>query len=471
MVTRAPSLKAISISIGFALSCVGLIIFVWVAFGGSVPLAPQGYRVSAVFNETGLLVPNADVRLAGVNVGKVVSVRPEGTKSLVLMDLEQRFVPIPADTRAILREKTLLGEAYVELSSGNRSGPKLADGGTIPNAQVGSTQQLDQVLNAFTPRVQREFQAFLGGTGAALAGRGQDLNDAFGNLGPAASELDALAGVLNGQGPALSAMVRDSGTVLSVLGQRGSQLGSLVSSGDAVVSATSAEGRSLTAAVRAFPAFLVRVRSGLVAVNRTLGVLRPSLDALSPVVGLVRPALVDLTGLSGSLVSLLARTPAVFGEAERVLPDVTRFLSGLKPAVDTVLPFAEQVVPVINVVSDYRSQLVLGMADLAAILQARSAANTTSDALGEPVGVANYVRQVLTFGPDSAFGQSTRNPAVRSNTYFAPGALAAIGNGGEASASCAGTGTGNVPCRLQPGFAWGHGIPTGYYPHVKAVKP
>jgi phospholipid/cholesterol/gamma-HCH transport system substrate-binding protein len=471
MVTRAPSLKAISIAVTFALSCVGLIIFVWVAFGGSVPLAPQGYRVSAVFNETGLLVPNADVRLAGVNVGKVVSVRPEGTKSLVLMDLDQRFAPIPTDTRAILREKTLLGEAYVELSSGNRSGPKLPDGGTIPNSQVASTQQLDQVLNAFTPPVQREFQAFLGGTGAALAGRGQSLNDAFGNLDPAASELDALATVLNGQGPALSALVRDSGTVLSVLGQRGSQLGSLVSSGDAVVSATAAQARSLTAAVHAFPGFLVRVRSGLVAVNRTLGILRPSLDALSPVVGLARPALVDLTGLSGSLVSLLRRTPAVFAEAERVLPDVTGFLSGLKPAVNTVLPFAEQVVPVIDVVADYRSQLVLGMADLAAILQARSTANTTSDALGDPVGTAQYLRQVLTLGPDSAFGQSTRNPAVRSNTYFAPGALEGIGNGGEASASCAGTGRGNVPCRLQPGFAWGHGIPTSYYPRVKAAKP
>ncbi|HET9074207.1 MAG TPA: MlaD family protein, partial [Solirubrobacteraceae bacterium] len=319
MVTRAPSLRAILTAVGFALSCVGLIIFVWVTFGGSVPLAPQGYRVRAVFNETGLLVPNADVRISGVNVGKVVSVSSEGTKSLVTMDLGSRFAPIPTDTRAVLREKTLLGEAYVDLSTGAGSGPKLVDGGTIPNSQVASTQQLDQVLNSFTPPVQRDFQAFLAGTGSALAGRGQDLNDAMGNLDGTATELDALAGVLNAQGASLSSVIRDSGSVLSALGSRGSQLASLIASGDRVFAATRSENRSLRATVGAFPGFLTQLRSTLVRVGHTLGVAKPSLDALGPVAPLARPALADLTGLSGPLIRLLARAPGVLGEANRAL--------------------------------------------------------------------------------------------------------------------------------------------------------
>jgi hypothetical protein len=120
------------------------------------------------------------------------------------------------------------------------------------------------------------------------------------------------------------------------------------------------------------------------------------------------------------------------------------------------------------VVSDYRSQLILGMADLAAILNAQTSANTTSDALGIPAGTAKYVRQVLTLGPDSLFGQTTRSPAVRSNTYFAPGALASVGTTGETAASCAGAGAGNVPCQLQPAYNWGYGIGSTYYPRVKA---
>ena len=472
MVTRAPSFRSIAIAVGFCLSCVGLMIFVWVQFGGSVPLAAQGYRVSAVFNETGLLVPNASVRISGVDVGKVVSVQPEGTKSLVVLDLEPRFAPLPADTRAILREKTLLGEAFVDLSTGNRAGPRLRDGGTIPNAQVARTQQLDQVLNAFTPPVQRDLQRFLGGTGAALRGQGQALNDAFGNFDPTATELDQLAGVLNAEGGNLSAMIRDSGTVLSALGSRGSALARLINSGDSVFAATRAVNRSLTRSVQAFPAFMAQLRRSLVALNTTLGIAKPSLDVLQPVAPLLRPSLADLTSLSGPLIGLLKAAPSVLAEANRALPDVSTFVRDLKPVANALLPAAEQLVPMINIVADYRSQLVLGMVDLSAILNGQMSANTTTDALGVPAGQAKYLRQMLTLGPDTIYGQTTRNPALRSNTYFAPGALASVGTTGEASASCAGTGaSGNVPCRLAAGYSWGHGIPTSYYPRVRAAKP
>jgi virulence factor Mce-like protein len=469
VVTRAPSLRSIAIAVSFALSCIGLIVFVWVQFGGSVPFAAQGYRVRAVFNETGLLVPNADVRIAGVNVGKVVSVSSEGSKSLVTLDLAARFAPIPAGTRAILREKTLLGEAYVQLSTGAGAGRKLPDGGTIPNAQVSQTTQLDQLLNAFTTPVQHEFERFLDGTGAALRGQGQDLNDAFGNFDPAATELGQLAGVLNAEGPDVETMIRDSGTVLTALGDRGAQLQSLINSGDSVFRATSAENRSLTATVKAFPGFLVQLKRTLVKLNTTLAVARPSLHALAPVAPLVKPALVNLTRLSGPVVSLLKRAPAVLRVARRDVPDITAFAKGLVPVANTLLPAAEQLVPAINIVADYRSQLVLGMTDLADILNAQTTANTTSNSLGVATGQAKYLRQLLTLGPDTFFGQTTRSPAVRTNTYFAPGALNGVGNGGEAASSCTGAGAGNVPCQLQASYTWGHGISPSYYPHVTAA--
>ncbi len=75
MVTQAPKRSAVLAALAFTLSCVGLMIFVWTQFGGTIPFQPQGYRIHALFKETGLLVPNADVRISGVNVGKVASVR------------------------------------------------------------------------------------------------------------------------------------------------------------------------------------------------------------------------------------------------------------------------------------------------------------------------------------------------------------------------------------------------------------
>src|SRR5207248_98101 len=176
MVTQAPKRGAVLAAVGFALSCIGLVIFVWTQFGGTVPFAPQGYRVHAMFRETGLLVPGADVRISGVDVGRVTGVVHRGLDSRVTMDIFQQYGPIPRDARAILRQKTLLGEAYVALSAATGKGPKLPDGGTIPQSQVGSTQQLDQVLGAFGKPTQRDLQAFLSGSATALAGRGEDLN-------------------------------------------------------------------------------------------------------------------------------------------------------------------------------------------------------------------------------------------------------------------------------------------------------
>lgn len=74
MVTQAPRRSAVLAALAFTLSCIGLMIFVWTQFGGTIPFAAQGYRIRALFKETGLLVPNADVRISGVNVGKVAAV-------------------------------------------------------------------------------------------------------------------------------------------------------------------------------------------------------------------------------------------------------------------------------------------------------------------------------------------------------------------------------------------------------------
>ncbi len=95
MVTQAPKRSAVFAAVAFALSCIGLMIFVWTQFGGTIPFGPQGYRIHALFKETGLLVPNADVRIAGVNVGKVASVQARGVNSYVT---DGPTAPVRADS-------------------------------------------------------------------------------------------------------------------------------------------------------------------------------------------------------------------------------------------------------------------------------------------------------------------------------------------------------------------------------------
>ena len=54
MQKSAPSFARIAAMVLFALSCFGLVLFLWLAFGGPVPLKPKGYRVTASFAEAAL---------------------------------------------------------------------------------------------------------------------------------------------------------------------------------------------------------------------------------------------------------------------------------------------------------------------------------------------------------------------------------------------------------------------------------
>ena len=48
---QAPSTGRILTMVAFAASCVGLLLFLWISFGGAIPFAAQGYRLKAEFNE------------------------------------------------------------------------------------------------------------------------------------------------------------------------------------------------------------------------------------------------------------------------------------------------------------------------------------------------------------------------------------------------------------------------------------
>ena len=71
MQKQAPSIGRILVAAGFALSCFGLILFLWIAFGGPTPLKAKSYRVTAYFPEGTQLAVESDVRIGGVSVGKV----------------------------------------------------------------------------------------------------------------------------------------------------------------------------------------------------------------------------------------------------------------------------------------------------------------------------------------------------------------------------------------------------------------
>ena len=97
MIKQAPSIGRILTMVAFALSCFGILIFLWLSFGGSVPLQPEGYRVQVSFPEATQLAQEAEVRISGVKVGKVRKVEPneDSGRTEATIELDARYAPLP----------------------------------------------------------------------------------------------------------------------------------------------------------------------------------------------------------------------------------------------------------------------------------------------------------------------------------------------------------------------------------------
>ena len=124
MQKRAPTLANILVIVLFALSCFGLLLFLWDSFGGPVPLKPKGYRFTVELSRTLALAEQSDVRISGVDVGHVVGLatHANGTTD-VTVEMDHQYAPISSADRMVLRQKTLLGETYIELLPPGTPGP------------------------------------------------------------------------------------------------------------------------------------------------------------------------------------------------------------------------------------------------------------------------------------------------------------------------------------------------------------
>ena len=143
--------------------------------------------------------------------------------------MDERYAPLPKDTIATTRAKTLLGETYVELTPGTkRKGNMIPEGGKLSKARVAPSVELDEILRTFDPRTRRDFQLWMQGLAVSVGGRGQDLSNALGNLAPTAEDATDLIDVLNQQQTAVSRLVANTGVVFNALGERDGQLRSLI---------------------------------------------------------------------------------------------------------------------------------------------------------------------------------------------------------------------------------------------------
>ena len=235
MQKRAPTLGNMLVIILFVLSCFGLLLFLWESFGGPLPLKPKGYRMTVAFPKSLALAEQSEVRISGVNIGRVVALKlGDGGRTRAELEINQKYAPIRANMHAILRQKTLLGETYVQLiPQGNgRTGPFVPDNGQLADAQVEPSVTLDGILSAFDPKTRRAFQVWQQSLAEGINGRGEQLNAGFSQIDPFVQHANTLVGMLASQEGAVRALVKNTGVVFNALGSRDHQLEGLIVNGE-----------------------------------------------------------------------------------------------------------------------------------------------------------------------------------------------------------------------------------------------
>lgn len=97
------------------------------------------------------LVPQSTVKVNDVSVGKVTAIDLKGYQALVTMDV-RRDVELPDNAVAELRQTSLLGEKFVQLSAPEQgaSANPLGDGDTIPIDRAGRNPEVEEVLGALS---------------------------------------------------------------------------------------------------------------------------------------------------------------------------------------------------------------------------------------------------------------------------------------------------------------------------------
>lgn len=418
MTTSAPPFGRIAITTGFILSVFGLLLFIWTSFGGFVPLAPKSYRFTAKFAEGDQLVTEADVRVAGVNVGSVKSLKLDerDNKTIATLEVKPDFAPVSKDSRAILRQKTLLGETFIEITRGSKNGPKIEEDGRLPDSQVQEAVQIDEIFQALDAETRENFRRWQRFQGAATAGRQQDISDFFGNFGPFAQDASELLETLQRQDRKLSQLFRNTGAVFGALTENESDLRGLITNGNQTFAALASRDDAIRDTFQVFPTFLRESRATINRLETFSRDTNPLINELRPVARELPPTLRSVRRLSPDLEDFFRDFDALITVSEDTLPSMNRVLRELAPLLKELDPFLAQLNPIIKYLEYYKATIP----DWFSAPGAGIAGTLNRGEQGEP----RHALRILGYtSAESLAIYKERLPENRGNGYLKPDAI------------------------------------------------
>jgi phospholipid/cholesterol/gamma-HCH transport system substrate-binding protein len=432
MQKRAPTLANILVIVLFALSCFGLLLFLWDSFGGPVPLKPKGYRFTVQLSRTLALAEESDVRIAGVDVGHVVSLTTHPNETTdVTVEMDHQYAPIYSNYRMILRQKTLLGETFIELfppgtpNGGGGIGRRIPDGGRLAANQVDPAVTLDDILSALTPKVRAGFQQWQQALAAASNGRGEQVNSDIAELEPFVENANKLVTILDSQEGAVRAVVHNTGVLFDALTERDHQFRDFLVNSEHTFHAFAASSAQWADAFREFPAFEHGATTTLREFDSLATVASPVLKESYAWERELTPLLEGVKKFTPDFNKLLTDYGPFSSASKKGLPAFEKVLREFTPLLANVTPVLRNFQPFLKFTGEYVPEVQALFANAAAATNAHD--KNADISTGQ---IQHYLRALNTVNPEGLAVYPSRIGTNRANPYFQPGAFNLLGKGG-----------------------------------------
>jgi phospholipid/cholesterol/gamma-HCH transport system substrate-binding protein len=310
------------------------------------------YELDAIVPTAIRLVDAADVRQAGVKIGKVSEVAPHGRHARLRLTLERRYAPVYDNARLLIRDKSLGGENYVDLAPGAPPGRPLREGATLPVANSPESTQLDQVLGVLKPKRVRDMRRIVEALGTGLGGRGQELNQF--NAASSAATIDGydVVQALADERLALTQLISDFGHVAETLGQRGQELRSFVRGSRRLSTTFADHDDRVGATLAAAPGFLRTARQSMRRMSRLSAVATPvvrdtrvATERMVPMMSRLDEASAGGRQAVGELTELSRRSVPMLAALRRFAPTAREFMRPLEGNLRELNPLLEYMEP------------------------------------------------------------------------------------------------------------------------------
>jgi len=229
------------------------------------------------------------VRVAGVRVGDISKVEVEDGNAVVTMDIDRKFLPIYKDATILLRPKTGLKDMFLELDPGTEAAGEFSEDDTIPVANTAPDVNLDEVLQLLDTDTRGYLQMLLVGAGEGLDGRGRDLGEVLGSLGPLNRDLARLNSEVAKRKENLANLIHNMNILFGRVGQEDDEVAALIDSSNSSLGAIASQDLDVRRATGLLGPTLTHTRQALEETDKLATVLGPTLNDLRPFARKLKP--------------------------------------------------------------------------------------------------------------------------------------------------------------------------------------